>query len=346
MYENLYYFDAEANGYYDEAGYYYDQVQYGLSMVAQSTKNADDFPINSSKLFGWLMKLFSALGDSLDDNWVDKMKKKYMMYFEGGKGNFGANQSSPLENCSDEEIIRLIRQYYPDMTVEEIEKFLITIESEGCSYAALTNTIFVHFHGRSEEFRDVFGFDMYTTDEVTGRKVYNFDYLMVDMYCSMDDKKSFLGLFEFETDIYSGTIPYDREYIITEYLESKGIEATYTHGEPIPIPTILSDLGVVRSTNSTTLAPTAENYDRLSERGQVLLVCPAGVTFKGIGQDATDETPEMWHVVTVLGYEPETESFIVSSWGAKYYVTQESIENPEGWSNKFMPSSFELIEYK
>ena len=269
-----------------------------------------------------------------------------MMYFEGGKGNFGANQSSPLENCSDEEIIRLIRQYYPDMTVEEIEKFLITIESEGCSYAALTNTIFVHFHGRSEEFRDVFGFDMYTTDEVTGRKVYNFDYLMVDMYCSMDDKKSFLGLFEFETDIYSGTIPYDREYIITEYLESKGIEATYTHGEPIPIPTILSDLGVVRSTNSTTLAPTAENYDRLSERGQVLLVCPAGVTFKGIGQDATDETPEMWHVVTVLGYEPETESFIVSSWGAKYYVTQESIENPEGWSNKFMPSSFELIEYK
>lgn len=55
-----------------------------------------------------------------------------------------------------------------------------------------------------------------------------------------------------------------------------------------------------------------------------------------------------WHVMTVLGYEPDTGVFIVSSWGNKYYVTQDSIMNPEGKMNKLspIPNSFEVIVYE
>lgn len=99
--ENLYYFDAEAKGYYDDAQHYYELVKSGLALVSQSTKNSVDFPIDTSKLLGWMMKFISALNEGAKDKWVKDIYKKYRMYFDGGDGMFGTNQSSPLDEYKD-----------------------------------------------------------------------------------------------------------------------------------------------------------------------------------------------------------------------------------------------------
>lgn len=59
------------------------------------------------------------------------------------------------------------------------------MQQEGCSYAALVNTIFVHFDGREDEFYETFGFDMYVKED--GVKKYNFNYVLVDLYCVLVD---------------------------------------------------------------------------------------------------------------------------------------------------------------
>ncbi|MDR1687864.1 MAG: C39 family peptidase [Clostridiales bacterium] len=98
---------------------------------------------------------------------------------------------------------------------EEIEKYLREFNKNGCGYISMTNTIFVQYAGRPDEFERIFGFPMYQIDE-TGTIKYNFEYLVIDLYNSSGN-------------IGNGTNPKSQKKILENYLKSKGVKVSVTN---------------------------------------------------------------------------------------------------------------------
>lgn len=99
------------------------------------------------------------------------------------EGAYGGNQGSPKVNV-DEEMLAYLRKKTGNskLTKEEAEEMLEKLNSEGCGYVAVTNSIFKEFEGKPDEFKKKFGFDMYDENGEI-----NYNYLIVDFYLSTDD---------------------------------------------------------------------------------------------------------------------------------------------------------------
>ncbi|MCF0114706.1 MAG: hypothetical protein HUJ56_05080 [Erysipelotrichaceae bacterium] len=85
----------------------------------------------------------------------------------------------------DNEMSDFIRDHegYENLSDYQIWELVNKINSEGCGYVALVNTLFWEFSGNEEEFEEMYGFPMKDKD---GN--YNFDKMLVDIYCKTDDK--------------------------------------------------------------------------------------------------------------------------------------------------------------
>ena len=87
---------------------------------------------------------------------------------------------------NDERTLKIIRNYYPDATLEEIEALFQLMNDVGCAYMAVVNSIFYEFiiHDESE-FQEIFGFRPYelVPDENNHLiKDYNYEYLFLDFF--------------------------------------------------------------------------------------------------------------------------------------------------------------------
>ncbi|MDO4413725.1 MAG: hypothetical protein Q4C20_01465 [Erysipelotrichaceae bacterium] len=113
--------------------------------------------------------------------------ENHILQFEGelsnpafdDEGQYGGDQGSPRKNW--EAVVEIVRRYYPNMSNKEIRKFLETMNSEGCGYVAMINTLFLRFKGREDEFERIFGFPMYVNGDL------NYDALVTDYYCAYDN---------------------------------------------------------------------------------------------------------------------------------------------------------------
>ncbi|MBR2038592.1 MAG: hypothetical protein IKA09_12845 [Lachnospiraceae bacterium] len=72
---------------------------------------------------------------------------------------------------------------YENYSEADIHNLLKQINQEGCGYVALVNTLFWEFQGTEAEFEEMYGFSM--RDE-NGN--YNFNRMLIDIYCKTDDK--------------------------------------------------------------------------------------------------------------------------------------------------------------
>lgn len=95
-------------------------------------------------------------------------------------GAYGGNQSNPV--TQSDELADLVKKYHPEFTEDEIVDYLTKLESEGCGYVALINTIFQQFTGREEDFEKTFGFPMYGKDGDL-----NYNAMVTDFYSAMDN---------------------------------------------------------------------------------------------------------------------------------------------------------------
>lgn len=318
--EDLLAFDKRGGNYYSEAENYYNQARRGIQQLIKS----DIGIFSPSKVMSFVKDFMNVLkGYDLE-----------YTYSQGGVGKYGADQGSPNSTFEDDKyIVDIIQKYYPDLKEKkDIEAFLLKMYYEGCSYAALTNTIFVEYAGREDEFYEIFGFEMYQI--INGTKVYNYNYLMVDLYCQMDSD-FVIPIIDKEI---TGTFAWDRDKIITEYLESKGVEVEYETGNlGVQLPDILgtgmqylSDYRVSES-----------NYEKLSKEGQVLLVTQGGFNIYSVNPEVRNEKIGGWHVMTVIGIDETSGFYIVSSWGNQYLVDPKDLTN----TMTSMPSTFEVIKF-
>lgn len=242
----------------------------------------------------------------------------------GAPPYFGGNQKSPYEKLiqEDPDIINLLTKHFPTMTDTEMKAYLLKLNSEGCAYAAMANAILAGYSGSEEEFEATFGFPLYI--ECNGKLVYNFDALIVDIYCSTDNHHKVFGhdvvtnvedfIGDFWVNVIDGkgsltgaqglgtAFPNSLQDRISLYLEGHGIDSSIKQG----------------------IKPSIDNYNAYKDTGEIIItMMPTKL------QDSTGKLVEdsnMAHAVTVTGVTTDGR-FIVSSWGKEYYLDPNDYDN-------------------
>lgn len=214
-------------------------------------------------------------------------------------GAYGGNQSSPRYATGErrEELYDTVRQYYPNMTDEQIDDYLVKLEDEGCGYVAVVNTIFAAYEGREEEFERAFGFSMYDENGDL-----NYDRLIVDYYAATDNhKKNFWGKDVINTKEDagvtdgSGTNDSKRKYRTELYMEARNVDVE-----------IKNDVKV-----------TPSNFDDYAD-GYIIVSYADGYLYNEDGTPATSR-PIGGHAMVITGVTDDGR-YIVSSWGEEYYL--------------------------
>ena len=233
---------------------------------------------------------------------------------------FGGNQMTIRTDYANHEKYKQIIEQNTGHTFAEgeFEIYLRRMQSEGCGYIAIVNSIFAAYEGNPEGFKKTFGFDMYDGDKL------NYNMLFADVYSKWDNRNA-NGEFDAYKD-YSSTRDGDinnydywkdpsgsgtniswRDDIAEQYLREYGVQAT------------------AESHPSTTL--TADMYNNMVSSGEVkqgelhirMYGDPANL-YDADGNLVT--TYSGGHAMTVTGTIGSGENAMleVSSWGKKYYV--------------------------
>lgn len=206
------------------------------------------------------------------------------------RGTYGGNQSKPADYSDNQELIRIVQNYYPDMSTREVKGFLKKLEEEGCGYVALTNTIFAQYTGKEDEFKETFGFPMYND-----KGELQFEALVTDFYCATDDRVP-KSLFEWDgIKISSGTTMDTRKYRFEMYMADHGVDVEVKNN----------------------LAVTAENYHEIAESGEIVVGIHPCILYNQEGKEIVHI--DGGHAMTVTG-ATEDGMLMVSSWGEKYYI--------------------------
>ena len=198
------------------------------------------------------------------------------------EGSYGGDQGAPEKkykrDSSKRDLLNeIVRNYYPDYNDREVENLLSELNKEGCGYVALINTLFIQYLGREERFMEVFGFPMYDNNGEL-----NYDALVTDLYCSKDDPNM------------GGTTRATREVIWESYLKEHNIDVN------------VKDVNI-----------TAENFERISKNGQIIVGLAPCILYDETGKKVVDI--DGGHAMTVTGVT-EDGLLRVSSWGKEYYI--------------------------
>lgn len=247
------------------------------------------------------------------------------------EGAYGGDQAGPMQEwgkeSEKEELYAIVRKYYPHMSDRKIKKFFQKLNSEGCGYVALVNTIFAEYEGREEEFEKDFGFPMYYNGDLNYNKLLVDLYAATDNHCADENGNDIINKNEDESSTDGrGTNAYDREYRLQKYLKDKntGIEMVQTiYGQD---------------------AITVDNFMEYAKEGHVVISYRYGNLQNEDGSVA--QYIDGGHAMTVVGVTPDGR-FIVSSWGEKYYIDpQEIISKNTGDGENTTEFSFQVIDYR
>jgi hypothetical protein len=202
--------------------------------------------------------------------------------YGGNQGSMGGDSRIAFSIEDFQRLAPIVRKYFPNESDKEIRAYLKDFNGYGCSYVAVSNTIFAQFEGREAEFERRFGFPMYITDS-NGNKDLNFNAVIIDFYSS----KGKIG---------AGTS-----------IDGKEIERMWEQ--------YMGDHQISVNVQKIT-APTPSNYAQIAEKGEVTIIMSPLCLIR---EDGSKDTREGGHAVVITGVTEEG-LFIVSSWGKKHYV--------------------------
>lgn len=226
---------------------------------------------------------------------------------------YGGDQGAPKGKSVKlkGKLLEIILANNPESEMDEqlLKHYLRKLNSEGCGYVALTNTILTHFEGREEEFEEAFGYSMYDENGNV-----NYDMLLVDLYSSwdnipdgedeVDEWNDYDEDDDGDRDDYdywndesgSGTSQYERAHYLENFMEEHGVEAEVETDVKVDI----------------------YNYDDIAESGKSVIVAfRNGNLYNEDGTVA--QKIEGGHAMSVTGVTSDGR-MIVSSWGEKYYI--------------------------
>lgn len=268
---------------------------------------------------GWFQQIVSWFRHliGLDEGHHGRYEVDSILFDEDG--SYGGDQGAP-ESITDfserRDLYDIVRRYYPNMSDEEIARYLTKLNSEGCSYVAVVNTILAAYEGREAEFERTFGFPLYAENGDL-----NYNRLIVDYYTATDNhNKGFFGdkynPGEDESGIRGhGANLDDQRYRLDLYLDQHGVRA---------------------KTKRVNITP--ENFEHYARKGSVVIFYYNGNIYPA---DGGTRHPIGAHAMTVTGVT-EDGRYIVSSWGGRYYLDPKEVVNRNGGNTGY---SFLYIEY-
>lgn len=200
------------------------------------------------------------------------------------------------------ELLYQLKGYDSGINLFEAFGYFSKINSVGCGYVAMCNTIFMEYEGREAEFERTFGFSYYDSDGNV-----NSDRLLLDMY--MTTYKDGLNDSSDADDLPDGTTPESRQQIMENYLAHHGQE-------------VETELYVDIN---------EDNFREFAESGKPVIIRIQGV-------DLQDENGRVYHTVgedsghamTVTGFS-EDGRIIVSSWGKKLYIDPAQLDENDNF---------------
>ena len=260
------------------------------------------------------------------------------------KGGYGGDQGDMAYNKPDKQLYDAVRMYegYENYTDSQIEDLFRKINSEGCGYVAIINSIFLQYEADPQLFERIFGFPMFD-----GRGEFNFNRLLIDFYCTTDNKfymDEAGGPDALAVDVLNSYKDHPQDFVAEYGMEPFADENHYNTAAMQAVIDRYQDKGVVSyDTQGTTVRSLKHRMDHyLNEKG-IDHTCEtiAGNTSvddvrKGLesgksvnvavgGFNMYDSNGNMvaedvgGHWMTVTGVT-EDGNYIVSSWGKQYIL--------------------------
>jgi len=214
-----------------------------------------------------------------------------------GVGSYGGNQGSPLQNFDD--VADIVRSRFPDMTDSQIEQYLATLNSHGCAYVAVTNTIFTVFRDRPDDFEQTFGFPMHTDDGDL-----NYNAMIVDFYvwAGRNQGVAWWNIWtcrdQHAAENGAGLALRSAEQTYWEdYLRERDINVRMERGVEV----------------------TAENFAEVSQNGEIIVSMRPLSMYNCPNQSDRHDNRKGGHAVVITGVT-EDGLLSVSTWGQRWYI--------------------------
>lgn len=257
----------------------------------------------------------------------------------GRDGEYGGDQGSPknLSQAEKQRLYEIIRENYPgvELSDQQLNRYLSKMNSEGCGYMALVNTIFMHYEHDPQGFERTFGYPMYDK-----KGNLNFEMMFADFHSSVDNRDA------------DGGINYGRDYDETE----DGSWSNYDYWSDLTgsginpreqgnsLETFIKNHGgdVKVKTN---VDVDIYNFDNHIEDGEQVIV----EFYNGnlYNMDGSVKQVITSHAMVVTGVTADGK-FIVSSWGDKCYIDPYEIVEVKGEDGRKRKTtmSFTTVKYK
>ncbi|MCR4645643.1 MAG: C39 family peptidase [Oscillospiraceae bacterium] len=256
------------------------------------------------------------------------------VFDENGYDAYGGRQHGPRDDVrnGDAEMIKIYTDIIRENTGktlsrEELLNYLDAVRdpnnprnvikdglnTEGCQYAAMVNTIFEYYVNRengAEEFERKFGYPMRDSH---GRLNYNV--VLVDLYSKYDDVND------------SGVSDGDVKSILKKYMAEPGRDNN-------------SSVNVEIKTN---VHITTKNVDNYIREGKQVVISVSNI--KVYNEDGSLRQNCSGHAMVVTGVT-EDGRYIVSTWGDKAYIDPKDNLKWNSEKNGFGIIEFYTVEYK
>ncbi|TLG80693.1 hypothetical protein [Vagococcus zengguangii] len=229
-----------------------------------------------------------------------QMPEDFQVVFSDRRGQFGADQGRPLaiwkgqngqlKACIEQQLEALFRQ---ELTSEDIQRFLTEVHQEGCGFAAATTIIMQKYEQNPALYEVAYGFPYFKN----GQRV-DFISLLLDFYFTQNNWHH---------------LPHTS---LRFKLRHPGIKAgdirmnvyryTKEHGEPIK--------------GKWLWWPSPYQIRQELNQGKIVTMTSYLTHMRLISpRDAVYQDKKInFHTVMLVGFNEETQRFIVSSWGDYY----------------------------
>ena len=240
---------------------------------------------------------------------------------------YGGNQcvfSNNFEELlNNPEIMRILKENFPDATMEDYELYLKKVSNCGCGYVALINGLFEKYEGREEQFYKDFGISMYTID-VNGNVDYNYEPLVLEYF----------------TYVYHNYYGWSIEKIYGNIAELSGNDAAITNEKSTgafgSIPETENQFDDYLKNKygvdiNVAVIDCNSDYDSIIEKyhdlvksfpDATIIIGAGGYDLYDINEDGSrgniSSEEGGGHAMTIIGIE--NGEIIISSWGKKYIL--------------------------
>ncbi|MCL2882898.1 MAG: hypothetical protein FWF30_00280 [Coriobacteriia bacterium] len=225
-------------------------------------------------------------------------------------GFYGGNQESPIAYYEDghhlDELQAILAKYpcFSGFSPEDMHFLLEGISENGCTYTAMANAIMEKYFFNPTGYTNDFGFTIYRPEG--NKQVLNYEPLITDIYCFAVQSRCAAGQ-KATPDLYKG-LSRSEFGVFADYVAAK------------------TDGRVTVQVATKDFDPGAD-WTALMDEGSIAVSAFAGSSYLAIrsGTSVSFQSlePGEGHATSLTGVEVASEpySYMVSSWGNAYYVT-------------------------